>query len=284
MQFLTEKLLKSNTFRMLSMVVFTAVLCAFARPAGDYSIISTIPVEAEFMTTDFLNSAYVINQKNQVMKYDSTGNLVAVYSDNRFGQISSVDATSPFNVLMFYRDFGTLVTTDMKLSVRRLYKLSSVGISNIAAACLSHDNFIWVYDMDAAKLKKVNHNYEVIHESADMQQLLGDRIEPNFMLETGNLIYLNIPGMGIIMFDIYGTYYSSVSSVQLGKDDLDNFQVVNYKIVFFNDGNLNIYDLKTHELNVTPVPNTIKTKEVRVEKGRLFVLNEDELEFYALVK
>lgn len=284
MQHLTEKPLNSSILKTISLVATLVFVCAFASPAGDYSLVSSMPVEADFLTTDFLKNAYVINGKNQVMKYDSTGNLVGVHNDNRFGEISSIDATSPFNVLFFYKDFGTLITADMKLSIRRLYKLSSVGINNISAACLSFDNFIWVYDLDEGKLKKINHNYEVIYESLDMNQMLGERIEPNFLIERDNFIFMNLPGVGVILFDSYGNYYSSISSTDLGKNDLRSFQVVNYKMVYFDDGKLYIYDVQTGDLDITPIPKAKQSKMVSVEKGRLYLLTDDELQFYSLLK
>jgi len=112
--------------------VFSALSFAPA-PKGNYNLISSVPVNARFLTTDYLKSAYVINNKNQVIKYDSTGTILGVFSEERYGNLTSVDATSPFNVLLFYKDFSTIVTTDMRLNAKRLYKLSTLGMNNVAA-------------------------------------------------------------------------------------------------------------------------------------------------------
>lgn len=265
----------------MSLILFSSLLMAFTPTTiNNYELVSSVPLEARFLTTDFLKSAYVITDKNQVMKYDSTGSLIGNYSENKYGKLTSIDAKSPFNVLMFYKEFSTLVSLDMKLSARRLYKLSSVDINNIAAACLSDDNYIWLYDMDAGRIKKINHAYETIYQSVEIPQLVGQEVEPNFMMEKDGLIYVNIPKVGIMMFDIYGTYYTSVAANELGFSDLKSFQVLQHKIIYFKEGHLFIYDVFQQEIDSFPIPKSYAANDVKVEKGRLYMLDEGQLQFY----
>ncbi len=291
MQNFTSNTSKLNILTTCSLLVVAFLLLAakpisrtIATSVGDYNLVSKVPVNGNALITDFLKSAYVITNKNQVLKYDSTGTKIGNYSENRYGQLTSIDATSPFNVLLFYKDMSTIVSADMKLTPKRLYRLANVGINNVAAVCLAHDNYIWIYDMDAGKLKKINPNYEVIAESVDVPQLLGSKIEPNYVVEKDGLVYLNVPGFGIVIFDVFGTYYTAVSNLDISKDDLQNFQVVQHKIVFYEKGKLNIYNLSTREVFNIPVPKTDGVKEVRVEKGRLFMLNDKELQLYVQVQ
>ncbi len=259
-----------------------STLTAMKTLPHDYKLIKTIPLTGKYLTTDFLKSAYVINQKNQVLKYDSTGAAIGIYNENRYGQLHTVDATTPFKVLMFYKDQSTIVTTDFQMNPKHLYRLSSVGINRVATACMSHDQYIWVYDMEVHRLKKINTNYEVIYQSQNVKNLLGMEVEPNFMIERDGLIYLNVPGEGVIMFDIFGTYYTSASITDLGKEDLKSFQVVNNNIVFFEDGILHIFNVFEKMRNDVRIPQTDGTKDVKVEMGYLYLLNNEELRFYSL--
>lgn len=236
------------------------------------------------MTTDPLKSAYVINEKNQVIKYDSVGNRIGFFSENKFGPLHSIDAKTPFNIMLFYKEQGTVITTDFRLNKKRMYKLTSVGIDNVAAACMSHDNYIWVYDLDDNRLKKIDNNYKVIYQSQDVLSLLGEAVIPNFMMEKDGLIYVNVPDVGIIMFDIYGTYYTSASVTDIGKKDLQSFQVLNNQILYYEQGLLNIYNVFTREPQAIRIPKTANTKDVRIEKGFLYVLNEEELQFFTLLR
>ncbi len=283
MQFINNNKSKFVTLTLVSLVsvCMFALLSFMPMPKGNYTLINSVSVTARFLTSDFLKSAYIINNKNQVIKYDSTGTVLSMFNEERYGKLTSIDATSPFNVLLFYKDFSTLITTDMRLNNKRLYKLSTLGLTNVSAACLANDNYIWVYDMNDGKLKKIDHNYQIIVQSLSLPQLLGETVEPNFLVESNGLLYMNVPNLGVIMFDIFGTFYTAISNSDLGTDQLNDFQVVDHKIVYFKDEYLFIYDIATRAQEAIAVPSSGSAQKVRVEKGRLFMLNEDNtLNFY----
>lgn len=267
-------------FFMLALYLFGNI----SLQASNYELLTTIATQSKVITTDFLKNVYAVTEDNKLVKYDSTGTAVATFSDNRYGTLTSADATSPFNVLLFYKDFATVVTTDMRLTTKRLFRLSSLGINNASAACLSYDNYVWVYDTDAARLKKINANYEIIQQSIDLRLLLGEAVVPDFMIERDGLIYMNVPGMGILMFDLQGTFYSSVSNTDLGKDNLHHFQVIQQKIVYFDQESLFVYNISTQEQEGIALPRTTAIKDVKVERGRLFILTDDKLQVYVQVK
>lgn len=267
------------------LLLFITALNSYATtPKGNFNLISTIEVKADFMTTDFLKNVYVVDKKNVLTKYDSIGTKIGTYTESKYGKLTAIDATSPFNVLLFYKDYATLVTTDMKLNTRRLFKLPSIGINNVPVACMSHDNYIWVYDADASRLKKIDNNYQVVQQSLDLRNILGEAVTPNYMVERDGLIYLNIPGMGVIMFDIFGTFYTSVSNTDLNKDDLSTFQVVQQKIMYFSDHYLFVYDLSSQQPESVLLPEGMRPRDVRIEKGRLYMLDDDKLQIYAQTK
>ena len=281
-----DKVYNSAFLRVMSVFAIACSLLAFTSNGDDqYQLVSTIPVEGKFMTTDFLKNSYVITARNQVMKYDSTGNLVGNFSENKYGAPTSVDATSPFNVVIFFKDFATAVTTDMRLNTRHLFRLSNIEINNIAAVGLSHDNYLWVYDQDVNRLKKVNKNYEVMYQSLDLTQLVGEEVEPNFIIERSisgsNLVFLGIPNMGIIVFDMFGVYYTSIPNFSLQAENLSSFQIINDKIVYFYDGKVMIYDFFTKEITALNIPHTNTSNAVNIERGQLFLLGEKELKLYA---
>lgn len=283
---LMDKIYNSAILKTLSLCLVVGTLWAFTFANEDnYQLVSTIPVEGKFMTTDFLKNAYVITNRNQIMKYDSVGNLIGNFSENKYGTPTSVDATSPFNVLIFFKDFATAVTTDMRLNTRHLYRLSNIGIKNIAAVALSHDNYIWIYDEDENRLKKINQNYEEVYKSLNIQQLVGDEVKPNFIIErevSGSyLVFMGVPNMGIIVFDMFGNYYTSIPNFSLQAENLTSFQIINDKIVYFFDGRVMVYDFFTKEITALNIPHTTQSQMVNIEKGQLFLLHETELKMYA---
>jgi len=263
-------------FLSLSVVALGFISMAFA-PTVDYELLHVIEVDGDYMAVDQLRSAYVINSSGQVEKYDTAGTMVSRFAENRYGRPSSIDATSPFNTLIFYPDFSTVVAVDNKLNARTLYRFPSMGVNQVSAACLSHDNRVWFWDQEKSQVKKIDAQYEVVHESMEMDLVLGAAVEPNFMIERDRFLFVNDPEIGIILFDLYGHYYTSFSIT-----GLSSFQVINENLVFLNEGNLVVYDYKLNDARELPLPNGGKNvKSVHLEKDRLFILTEKELRVYA---
>ena len=64
--------------------------------------------------TDNLQNIYLISAAtNQVKKLNSNGDSVAVFNNTlRYGKIYSADVTNPLKILLFYKDFSTILIVD----------------------------------------------------------------------------------------------------------------------------------------------------------------------------
>lgn len=267
-----------NSFiiKLSSFLVVAVMLMAYVLPSNtDYKLLKTIPIEGKFITTDHLNNSYIIDNKNQVMQFDSSGTLIGRYSNNKYGQLSTLDATSPFNLVLFYKDFSTALTADNRLTVKTLYKFPSIGASHVSAACLSNDNYIWFYDQREAKLKKVNSKYTVIQESQNMNQMLGLNLSPNFMIERNDFVFVGDPNLGIIMFDLFGNYYRSFPI-----SGLTSFQVLKNNIVYYDAGKLKIFNYIEQEVSSVDLPISENILGVRLLPNRLYILTNEDLKIY----
>lgn len=270
------KNLNYSFLKILSVLAIVGVLFAFNAPPDEYKLIKSIPTSAQDITTDHLKNIYLITNDNKVERYDSLGILNGVFGDKRFGAISGVDATSPFNILIFFKDFATLLTCDNRFNTKNLYKLTTLDINYVSAACLSHDNYIWFYDQQASRLKKIDSKYNILYNSADLSQLLGFSISPNFLIERDGFIFLNDPDLGILVFDMYGTYYNSFPIM-----GLDSFQVIKNNVIFLSEGKLKIFNYTDQSVREIPLPGVKEIRNVKLEKGRLYVLTESDLRIYS---
>ncbi len=274
------KNLNYSFLKILSAFAVVAMLFAFnaaPEPTPDeYKLIKSIPTSAQDITTDHLKNIYIVTNDNKVERYDSLGVLNGVFGDKRFGAVSGVDATSPFNIVIFFKDFATLLTCDNRFNTRNLYKLTTLDINYVSAACLSHDNYIWFFDQQASRLKKIDAQYNILYNSADLSQLLGLAVTPNFLIERDGFIFLNDPDLGILVFDVYGTYYNSFPII-----GLDSFQVIKNNIIFLSEGKLKIFNYTDQSVREIPLPGVNDIRNVKLEKNRLYVLTETDLRIYS---
>src|ERR1700739_4560076 len=91
--------------------IFTAfilfVIFSFSADDG-FKPLFTIKAKSDSFTTDNLGNTYII-KGDEIRKYSQTGDLLKIFSNNTTGKITSVDATNPLRILVFYKDFATIL-------------------------------------------------------------------------------------------------------------------------------------------------------------------------------
>ena len=158
------------------------------------------------MTTDPLQQIYAINARNELFKYSAEGALLFQYNNNRLGRLARVDASNPFNVLLYYPDFQIVKTLDRTLNPSGEFKLYELGLINTAALALSNDNHLWVFDETSDQLKKIGRDGQILAQSDNLALLLGQDPAPTQIQAKGNFVYALDPKMGILVFDAFGQY------------------------------------------------------------------------------
>src|ERR1043165_338955 len=186
-----------------------------------------------------------------------------------------VDVNNPLKLLVFYPDFMTVVITDRFLVPLNTYNFFELGYQNISAVASSTDGRLWFYDNIEFKLKKLDENGKIFRESQQLNVILEQAPNPNFMIERDNKVYLNDPAIGILVFDIFGSYEKTIPLKGLKK-----FQVLQDQIVYFEDKQLSSYNSFTLELKSLSLPDTTEVTSAVLEKSRLGIMKEKAVDFY----
>ncbi len=243
----------------------------------NFILLTSVKTNATFLTTDYLQNGYYITTDNQFCKTDSSGNILAIYNQNRYGKLEFADATNPMKLVLSYPSYGTIVFLDNKLTEISTVSLRKINIQSFSAACFSSlDNNLWVFDDQDYKLKKIDRNNDIVIESGDLFSLVGKALHPVFMQEQDQYVYLTDPAEGIIVFDIYGTYYQTLPFTGIPK-----FQVRSDQLFYRESNRLHVYHLKTLETKYIELPGTLDIRDARIEKNRLYLLHENSLDIYS---
>jgi hypothetical protein len=250
-------------------------LCAINPSTAQPQLLHTIEGQFNLFYTDNLNNVFTVSQ-NQIIRFDPKGRELFRTGYLNLGPIFSADFTYTLKPLVFHRDFLTIATLDNTLSMQgRPVNLIDLGIPNATLVSSSFDNHFWVYNQDNFEFLRLNFQGQRVSRTGSMQQLIAREIEPVYMLERNNNLYVSDPRLGIIIFDIFGTYFKTI-----GERNVDEFQVFDNFIFFEREGKLNRFHLITLDLKTFDMPHQ-NFKQIRVEKRRLFLLTEKGVEVYA---
>ncbi len=241
---------------------------------AQYPLALEVPLKADYFTSDNLGNSYVI-KGHEIFKYLPNGKLFNRYSNLMLGNITSVDATNPLKLLLFYRDFSKIQFLDNQLSENRgVISLQDLGLEQSTLACISFDNGFWVYDQISFSLIRFNQAFDKVQEARNINQNIGYVPQPSFLYESGDWVYLNNSETGILVFDIFGTYFKTIPL-----KGLKDFQIAGENLLYFKGGKLLSYNLKTlAEGEVQLPPDEIQM--LRVEKEKLMILTKENLKIY----
>jgi hypothetical protein len=257
--------------RIFKFLIFLPLLAFIPKTQKPDYIVKT---DAEKMTTDNIGNVYLIKGES-IFKCDSAGVVQKSFSNKNFGAITSADATNALRIILFYKDFNRVVTLDNTMSQNgEPIALETIGFPLASLVAASHDNGMWIYDPANFELVRLNRNLQIENRSGNLSQILGIDLQPNFIIEKDNRLFLNNPSTGILIFDVFGTYSKTIP-----EKNLKNFQISDDNIIYYRKPEM-------AEVNVLTLEKTFfegidsTAIAVRFEKNAVFVLKEKELDIF----
>lgn len=208
-----------------------AAIPARAQSDSVYALSRTIEADIVDFTVDNTGNIYLLSKNNQLKKLGPNGDSLAVYNAaNRFGDITLMDVTNPLKILLYYKDFSTIVEVDRFFNILNTVDLRSLGIFDVKAIGLAYDNNIWIFDELDAKLKRIGDDGALLDQSSDMRQLFDTVPSPSLITDQGGLVYLYDINKGVYVFDHYGAVKTHMALV-----NWKDFTVIDKSMIGHND-------------------------------------------------
>jgi len=174
-----------------------------------FKLTQTIKGSYTNFSVDNMGNIYLITATNQIKTLKSNLDSIAIFNDSkRFGDIYSIDVSNLFKVLVYYKDFNTILMLDRQLNNRNTIDLSQQGYLQVKAIAQSYDNKIWLFDEVDNKLKKIDESGNLLLETPDFRLLFDDGFIPQTIIDMNGLLYLYNPKGGWKVFDYYGGFKS----------------------------------------------------------------------------
>jgi len=229
-------------------------------------------------SVDNLGNLYLVFQNGQLKKLRANGDSLAVFNNvRRFGKLHSLDVSNPLKVLLYYKDFGTIVILDRFLNERSTLDLRKQNLLQVKSIGQSYDNNIWIFDELEVKLKKIGDDGRVIDQSNDFRQIFDSTPSPEFIIDQDKYVYLYDPGKGIYSFDYYGGFKSRVPFT--GWQD---FRVINNSIFGRDASFLYRYDNGTLDLKQFRLPSFMNdAQKIVIAPGNVYLLRDGAIMVYS---
>jgi hypothetical protein len=266
---------------MKKFIVILFSLFAFLANAQKDScckLIAEVKGDVVDFTVDNLENVYVLNSKDQLKKYNANGDSVTVFNNvKRFGKLYSIDASNPLKVLLYYKDFATIVVLDRMLSQKTVIDLRKQRIYEVRVIAQSYDNNIWLFDETDSKMKKIDDNGKVLMQTADFRQLFEEAPQVQTIYDQNGFVYLYDPRQNVFVFDYYGGLRNKIPIISW-----NNFKVVEKFIYGTNGDTLHRYNISTFVQNDQPIDVLRNSVKIDFSSSRLYALKADGLKIYSI--
>lgn len=228
---------------------------------------------------DNLGYIYLLDETGQLKKRSPKGDSIAVFNDiRRFGKVHAIDVSNPLKVLLFYKDFGTIVVLDRFLNNRLTIDLRKKEIYQAKVIAQSFDNGVWVYDELEGKLKRLDDGGNLLGESVDFRVIFDQAPSPVFLADADRLVYLYDTTKGLTVLDYFGNLKTKVAL--LGWTDV---QVLGNRVLGRKGSLLESYVPGTLELKEQALPDQLNgATKVQVAIDHLYVLKNKRVHIYRL--
>lgn len=250
---------------------------SFAQVDTGFHLVKTFTGEIADAAIDNLDNIYILTTTDQLKKYNASGDSIAVYNNVRkFGKIYSMDVANPLKVLLYYKDFSSIVVLDRLLAARSTIDLRQKNILQVAAIGLSYDNNIWVFDAYDNKLKKIDDEGNILLETPDFRQVFGEPFTPQQIIDQNNQLYLYDAVNGLMVFDHYGTFKRKIPVV-----GWSNVNITDKYILGITNEALQSYNVSTLMQSQQKFPGNFKPYySYHLSHNKLIALSKENMHIY----
>ncbi len=200
-----------------------------------FSIESKFETDATDVVVDDLGNIYLLHE-TYIERRSTAGKENFRSSDFNYGRPEYLDVTNPLKPFLYFRESGKIIVLDNTLSQQGdpvdLYNQQLGQIEIIAG---SRGDAYWLWDATNSEMIRIDQNFQKLYSSGNLSVLLQAEMHPVQILERGQHVYLLDPKHGIIVFDIYGTYKTTLKI-------FPEFRImsVNNQLIFSEKGQITV--------------------------------------------
>ncbi len=224
---------------------------------------------------DNLGNYYLLSKENRLKKINSRGDSVGAFNEvRRYGKLYSMDVTNPLKTLLYYRNFSTILVLDRFMNIVNTIDLRKQQIFQVSAIAQSYDNNIWVYDEQNNKLKKIAEDGSILMETIDLRTIFDEVPSPEKIIDQEGYVYLYDPKKGVYVFDIYGSFKSKISYL-----NLTDVTVIGKTFAGVDKDQLLLYTFGTLQERKWKLPPSSESpyKKIILNRGYLYMLRDQEI-------
>jgi WD40 repeat protein len=230
----------------------------------------------QFIGVDNFDNLYFI--KDQTL-FKKTELETFSYTNNKYGSISSVDISNPLKILIFYKDFNTVLFLDNNLNelTTSINFLNENLVDNVSFANISSNNNLWLFSLDDNKLKLWNLKTKNTIFISQPLSYYRSNFKPLKQMSSYKYCWV-IGENGALKFNEYGTFVEGKKIENT--DDLTPFK---NGYIYLNNSKLNYWD-SSDKNHLLEIGTDVIIKTYKVNSDHIYIFDGTQIFVYKFIK
>lgn len=169
-------------------------------------------------------------QEDVILQY--FGPMDTIYSTSlKTMRPTSMESTKSFRTLLFDQERSVIHFLDNTLTdIHGEIDLVNIGLQQPILVCESFaGNTFWVLDGGLMNLVRVNNELEKVSQTENLFNLFENGLQPTQMFESNDYLYILVPGAGVAIFDVFGTFIKMYPTIATRIGAMSNYLLLMYE-------------------------------------------------------
>lgn len=249
---------------ILTILITSNVVHAQIERLNEYDI------ESEKIRVD--NLGYLYTAKGTLLsKFDKDINKISQYDLKSNGEITDLDASNPFRLLVFYKDFNRIIFLDNYLAeLRDPILLDDLFIYSTNAVCSSTQGSFRVFDNQNSSVNSYDKDLNLIQTGTNMFSL-SENHSVIKIKESNNSVYVLFNSGEIVILDKFANFVNKPNW-----QDIKTFDCIDDKLYLLINSEIYLAD-ENYELTKISNFKIDNIIDFAITVNRLFILTEKSL-------
>lgn len=247
---------------------FSIVSCNMTRNAGNEL--------SDFLINDFevdkLGNYYLINYAGDIRKFSADKTFLYSFKNSSYGNIASLDVSNPHKILVFYKEFQTILILDNTLTDISTIKLDYSQY--YSAAGTSNDGNIWLYNSLKNQLSKISFNGTIIEEFNPLNAPYPGNNTDSKIFDRENRLFITDDISGIFSFNNFGYLEKIIPVTNIRKPEFSK----NTFYYFEPDlDQIQQYQMTYNQKTLIKELNSLNPEIAVLKNGKIYLLHDNIL-------
>lgn len=230
------------------------------------------------VSIDRTNNFYISLGNGSIQKYDINGKHLLTFSPQKQAEITLFEAWQTVKIFIFYRDVQQYQFLDRFLVPSPYLDISKGDIGFARLATLGNDNNLWLIDDTDLSLKKYDLNLNKVVIKTPFYSISDNISSINFIREYQNMVFMNAPGFGLLIFDNLGNFDKNIAI-----PEISYFNFLKDELYFLSAGELTFLDVYKNTKRKITVPPSEDYKFVLVASGTIALFSKETMDLFSVV-